>query len=347
MHPDTTSVAPSRLRALRDSLASKKVWLPCLLLLALAAGGAFTYRFYKKRQLERVQLDLSTLVKVEKGTLENKFQENGDIWPKKFLNIFSNASGRVVELPVAEGRNVTAGQTLAVVQGGRTPAEKFLPSGVAAPISGALMRCMEEGQGNRDTKEFVKLDEYVTGRFDNQQSATCMMAVADLSRLIVKLSINEVDILKFRQNMPVTVTVDALPEQKFPGTVTVISRQAEEGGRQPGKVFRTEISIDRRDDRLRVGMTGRVSAVMEKKDHVLKMSLSGLFEDEGRSIAYLHVPKDKPREVEIKPGLRTPLEVEVLAGLKEGDQVFTEKPVDFIPLPKAQDPAHDGKTPAR
>jgi multidrug efflux pump subunit AcrA (membrane-fusion protein) len=330
-------------------LSRKSFWLSLLGVAALGAGGVFTVRFYKKRQLERVQLDLSALVKVEKGLLENKFQENGDIWPKKLLNIYSNVSGRVVELPVVDGQDIKTGQRLAVVQGGRTSAEKFLPTAVTAPIGGVLMRCPEEGQGynNQGTKEFVKLDDFVTGRFDSQEKATCIMAIADLSRLIVKLSVNEVDILKFRQDMPVTVTVDALPDEKFPGVVTLISRQAEEGGRQPGKVFRTEIALDRRDARLRVGMTGRVSAVMEKKDNVLKMSLSGLFEDEGRSVAYLLVPKDKPREVEVKPGLRTPLEVEIVSGLKEGDQVLTEKPVDFVALPKAKSPAADAKTPAK
>ena len=350
MPADTTAAAPGRLRTLRGLLASKKMWISCLLLLALAAGGVFTYRFYKKRQLERVQLDLSTLTKVERATLENKFQENGDIWPKKSLNIYSNVSGRVIELPVSDGQTVKAGQKLAVVQGGRTSAEKFLPSTVAAPIGGMLMRCPEESQGRGGglgTKEFVKPDEYVTGRFDSQQSATCMMAIADLSSLIVKLSVNEVDILKFREHMPVTVTADALPEERFPGTVTVISRQAEEGGRQSGKVFRTEISLDRRDERLRVGMTGRVSAVMEKKENVLKTSLAGLFEEGGRAVAYLYVPNDRPRQVEFKPGLRTPLEVEVLGGLKEGDQIFTEKPVDFIPLSKDKPPRKGEPAPAR
>ncbi|MBI3552489.1 MAG: efflux RND transporter periplasmic adaptor subunit [Elusimicrobia bacterium] len=305
-------------------------------LAALAAGGVFTYRFYKKRQLERVQLDISALVKVERGTLENKFQENGDIWPRKLLNIFPNVSGRVVELPVGDGQSVKAGQTLAVVQGGRTSAEKFLPATIGAPITGALMRCPEEGGRNGGgTKEFVKLDDFVTGRNDSQQNATCMMAIADLSSLIVKLTINEVDVLKFRENMPVTVTVDALPGETFPGTVTVISRQAEEGYRRAGKVFRTEIALNRRDERLRVGMTGRVTAMIAKKENVLKMSLGAFFEQEGRSVAYLNVPRDKPREVEIKPGMRTPLEVEIVSGLKEGEQVFTEKPVDFVPLPKA------------
>lgn len=325
------------------------VWITLAGIAVLAAAGVFTYRFYKKRQLERQQLDLSTLAKVEKGTLENKFQENGEIWPKRLLNIYSNVSGRVTALPVVDGQTVKAGAQLVVVQGGRTPAEKFLPSAVKASISGVLMRCPEEGgsRGNQGTKEFVKLDDYVTGRFDTQQSATCLMAIADLSSLIVKLSVNEVDILKFREKMPVTVSVDALPNDKFPGTVAVISRQAEEGGRQSGKVFRTEITLDRRDERLRVGMTGRVSAVIEKKDNVLKMSLGGLFEEAGRSVAYLHVPGDKPREVELKTGLRTPLEAEVLSGLKEGDQVFTEKPVDFLPLPKAQNAPRDVKTAAR
>ena len=35
------------------------------------------------------------------------------------------------------------------------------------------------------------------------------MTIADMRQVVVKLKINEMDILKLRGNMPVTVTVDA------------------------------------------------------------------------------------------------------------------------------------------
>ncbi|MFA5138688.1 MAG: HlyD family efflux transporter periplasmic adaptor subunit [Elusimicrobiota bacterium] len=312
----------------------KALWITLLIAGAVGGGGFYTHRFYKKRQLERVQLDMSTLTKVTKGALENKFEEMGEIAPKKCVNVASTVSGRVVELFVHEGQVVKAGQPLAVVQPG-SRGEKFLPSTVVAPVGGFLIRPVEEQQYGSNVKKFVVLDDYVTGRQDNAQSPTFLMSIADMNALVVKLMINEVDVLKFKVGMPVSVKVDSLPDQKFEGTVTMISSQAEEASRGwggGGKSFRTEVTLKKKDERLRLGVTARVSTIIEKKENVLKMSLSGLFEEEGKTFAYLLVPNDKPREVKVKPGLRTPLDVEVMEGLKEGDQVFTERPVEFTPL---------------
>jgi multidrug efflux pump subunit AcrA (membrane-fusion protein) len=286
---------------------------------------------------------MSTLTKVGRGTLENKFEEMGEIAPKKCVNVASQVSGRVVELFVHEGQTVKAGQPLAVVQPG-SRGEKFLPATLTAPVAGVLIRPVEEERYGSSVKKFVVLDDYVTGRQDNAQSPTLLMTIADMNALIVKLKVNEVDVLKFKEGMPVTVMVDSLPEEKFEGAVTMISRQAEEQERGPssGKVFRTEVTLKGKDERLRIGVTARVSTVIEKKENVLKMSLSGLFEEEGKTFSYLYVPSDKPREVRVKPGFRTPLEVEVLEGLKEGDQVFMERPVEFTPLEASKE-----KTPAR
>lgn len=325
-------------------LKRKTLWVTLLVAGALGGGGTYTYRFYKKRQLDRFQLDMSTLTKVSRGSLENKFEEMGEIAPKKCVNVASQVSGRVVELFVHEGQTVKMGQPLAVVQPGNR-GEKFLPSTIVAPVSGFLIRPVEEQQYGSNVRKFVVLDDYVTGRQDNAQSPTLLMTIADMNALIVKLMVNEVDVLKFRVGMPVSVKVDSLPDQKFEGTVTMISSQAEESNRGwggGGKSFRTEVTLKSKDERLRLGVTARVSTVIEKKENVLKMSLSGLFEEEEKTFAYLLVPNEKPREVKVKPGLRTPLDVEIVEGLKEGDQVFSERPVEFTPLEEKKE-----KTPAK
>lgn len=326
-------------------LKKKWVWIPALCLLVGGGGGYFAHKQYKKRKLARIKLDLSALAKVERGDMEKKFQEMGSIWPRSNIDVVSMVSGRVTRLYVHEGQTVKSGQPLAVIQPGRTGAERFRASTITAPSNGVLLRCVQEGQYNSSVQKFVELDDYVTGRFDNAANATCLASIADMSRLIVKLKINEVDILKLKEKMPVTIKVDAVPKETFKGTVIVIAKQAEEArGMSAGKVFRTEVAFQSTDQRLRIGMTARVSAIMEKRENVLKVSLSGLFDDEGRTIAYLHRENDKPKQVEFKPGFKTAMDVEVLEGLKEGQKIFTEKPVEFEALPpKSEDkPAKKG-----
>lgn len=323
------------MRRLKSMLLNRWLWVGLAILIAFPLVK-FTSNFYKKRKLQSVRLDLSTLLKVERGDLEKKFQETGSVSPKNNVDIASMVSGRVTELYVHEGQLVQAGQKLAVIQPGKTGAEKYLPSTLTAPIAGALLRCMRENGGESSISPFVILEDYLTGRFESPKDFSCLMTIVDMKKLIIKLKINEVDVLKLREAMPVIVTVDSVPGVEFPGTVTMLSRQAEASrGYSSGKVFQAEVSLSRVDEKLRIGMTARVSAVMERREKVLRLSLGGIFEDGGRTVAYLHREADRPKQVSVKTGFKTATDAEILEGLKEGDQVFSEKPVDFEPLPKA------------
>ncbi|MBI5594764.1 MAG: HlyD family efflux transporter periplasmic adaptor subunit [Elusimicrobia bacterium] len=317
---------------------SRNGWVRAALgaVLLVAPAAHFTVKFYKKRKLAAVRLDLDTLLKVETGDLVKKFQETGSVSPKGNVDIASLVSGRVVELFVHEGQTVTAGQKLAVVQPGKTSAEKFQPSVITAPVGGALLRCVKENGGENSVSPFVLREDFATGRFEDARNFTCLMTIVDMKKLVIKLRINEIDILKLKEGMPVQVTVDALEGVEFPGTVSMLSRQAEESrGYSSGKVFQAEVTLSKVDERLRIGMTARVSAVMEKRVKVPRVSLGGLFEEDGRVTAFLYREGDRPKQVEVKTGFRIATEAEVLSGLKVGDKVFSEKPVDFEPLPKA------------
>jgi len=267
-----------------------------------------------------------------KGDLEVRFSEIGDISAKNTVDIASKVSGRIIELSVQEGDRVKTGQKLAVIQPGKTGAERFLPSTVVSPIEGTLIRYIKNPDSSNQNAAFAEKGEYVTGIFESQ-NPTFMMTVADMRTVIVKLKINEMDILKLREEMPVKVSVDALPEMEFPATVSMISPQAEKDPRG-GKVFRVEVTLDKNDPRLRTGMTARVDALLEKREGVLKIPLTGLFEERGVPLVYLDVPGGKPRQAVIGTGLKTELDVEVTTGLEEGQKVHTEKPVIFDELPK-------------
>lgn len=269
-----------------------------------------------------------TDVEVSKGSLETRFRELGDLAAKNTIDIASKVSGRVVELTVKEGDRVRAGQKLAVIQPGKTGAEKFLPSEVTAPIDGVVLAYVKSGSNNQSV-EFIETGAYVTGLFESQ-NPTYLMTLADMRQVVVKLRINEMDVLKLKEGMGVEVVVDSIPGAVFPAVVSVISPQAEREQRG-GKIFRVEVALAKPDPRLRTGMTARVDAVLEKRADALRLPLTGLFEEKGAEVVYLKPPtKDaKAKQVIVKTGMRTEMEIELLDGLKEGDKVLTEKPVDF------------------
>lgn len=266
-----------------------------------------------------------TSVTVERGDIEVHFMDSGELTPKTFVDVASKVSGRVIELFVDEGTRVRKGDKLAVIQPGRTEAEAYVPTTLTSPIEGVVMRYQDRSSSNAQEGRLSKLGEYVTGLMESQ-TPTYLLTVADLSRLVVKMKISEMDILKLREGMEVKVTVDALPGQEFPSKVTLVSPQAEKDSNNL-KSFKVEVTLSKIDARLKPGMTARVDGLLDSRKKVLKMSLSGVFEEAGKEFAYLSGAA-KAEKKPIKLGLRSEMEVEVLEGVKEGDKLLTEKPED-------------------
>ena len=295
----------------------------------LAGGGWWGYRLYRGTSDIEAEIDK---VNVSRGDVEVKFQDIGDIVPKTMVEVMARVGGRVEDVLVKEGDAVKRGQKLAVVQPGQSEADRFLPVEVTAPMDGVVMRCPGQGYGQEDT--LVKIGQRITGLSD-YGNATCLVQVADISRMAVKLNVSEMEVLKLKRNMKVKVSVDALPSLDLSGRIGMIAPKAEKDDRSGVKSFRVEVDVDQRDSGLRPGMTARIETVMDSRKNTLKMPLSGLFEERGQRFAYVEMPKAKPRRLDVRVGLRNETDVEILGGLKEGDTVYTEKPLTLDETPPA------------
>lgn len=289
---------------------------------ALAALGAagWKYAYSGKSSAEGAS------VTVERGDIELHFMDSGELTPKTFVDVASKVSGRVIELYVDEGARVKRGDRLAIIQPGRTEAEAYVPTTLTSPIDGVVMRYQDRSSGNSQEGRLSKLGEYVTGLMESQ-TPTYLLTVADLTRLVVKMKISEMDVLKLREGMDVKVSVDALPGLEFPSKVTLVSPQAEKDGNNL-KNFKVEVTLLKSDARLKPGMTARVDGLLDSRKKVLKLSLSGVFEEGGKEFAYPTGGGKPPVKTPLKLGLRSEMDVEVLDGVKEGDKLLTEKPED-------------------
>ncbi|MGZ4810866.1 MAG: efflux RND transporter periplasmic adaptor subunit, partial [Thermoanaerobaculia bacterium] len=83
--------------------------------------------------------------------------------------------------------------------------EKFQGSNITSPMSGVVL-----------TKN-VEIGESITSGVSSFNAGTVLFTVADVSSMIVKAGVNEVDIGKIHTTMPVKVTLDAYPKVSFMG----------------------------------------------------------------------------------------------------------------------------------
>jgi len=291
----------------------------CAAAAALGGGAWWGYRAYQRTLLVEPEIEK---VSVAKGDIEIKFQDIGDVRPKNVLEVYSRVGGRMTAVLANEGDIVKKGDKLAVVQPGQSDSDKYIPVDVLAPIGGTIMTCAGV------EKSSVKIDQRISGLAEG--SPTCLMQVGDFSSLVVGLSVSEMEVTKLRVGLPVKVTIDAMASLPLSGRITLISPKADLS--RGAKGFKVEIGIDQKNlPGVKSGMTSRIEAIMDARRGTLIMPISGLFEERGRNFAYLYVPGARARRTDIKIGLRNETHVEILSGLKEGDVVYTDKPLNIEP----------------
>lgn len=290
-------------------------------LAVVALLGVVGFKKYK----DNATAGTSSTVSVERGDIEVHFVDAGELTPKVYVDVASKVSGRVIDMAVEEGRRVKKGDKMCTIQPGRTEAEQYVPTTLTSPIAGIVMPYQDRSVNNPAEGKISKLGDYVTGMMDSN-TPTYLMTVADLSKLIVKMKISEMDVLKLREGMKVNVTIDALPDEKFPAEVSLVAPEAEKDQNNL-KNFKVEVALLKQDPRLKPGMTARVDGLLESRKNVLKLPLAAVFEEGGTDWAYVSA-LPKPRKVEIKLGLRSEMDAELLSGLKAGDKLLTEKPQD-------------------
>lgn len=299
----------------------KIIWFAVILVVAGGVGW-WGYSRYKSAGAKKAEAMSDSLVTVTRGDMHLKFKDSGEIAAKYKVDIVSNVGGRITELFVKEGDKISAGGKLAVIQPGRSESERYIPITITSPISGIIMRYVDE-YGKKNSY-FARIGDRVSGLYETG-TPTYLLCVANLKRLIVRLKISEMDVLKLRSNMKVDVTIDAIPGVKLPGRVSLVSPQAEKDN-SGLKMFKVEVTLKKTHSSIMPGMTARVESVLDTRKNVLKLPLSGLFEEMGKTLVYLEVPGGKPKKTVIQTGLRTETDIEVLGGIKEKDKVYTEKP---------------------
>jgi len=210
---------------------------------------------------------------------------------------------------------------------------------VTAPMSGVII------------KKGVELGETVTSGVSSFNAGTVLFTVADLKSLIIRVNLNEVDIAKVHVGQPVRITLDAYPQKVFTGKVSFVAPSAELV--EKIKVFKVEVSLDELGEAFRTGMSANVEILGEKRDKATSIPLEALQKRDGKTIAFRLKANLDPKMlkdakdglsgrnkfmwlsdhwkeyfdvVPVQAGIATLERVEIIAGLKSGQEVSLEDP---------------------
>lgn len=165
----------------------------------------------------------------------------------------------------------------------------------------------------------------------------------DLSQMMSKTFVNEVDVRKVKIGQPVEIGLDAYPDKKLTGVVSRVANVGEQRPNSDAKVFQVDITIKGTDPSLRPAMTTSNRIVTAMLDNALFVPLECLH-TQFDSITYVYLRQGlDTRKKEVMVGLTNANDAVILAGLSDGDRVYLSVPNGLEDEPIALLPEMNGK----
>ena len=205
---------------------------------------------------------------------------------------------------------------------------------IYAPMSGTISELRKE------------LGEIALG---SQFQSDLILTIADLSLMEAQVNVDENDIVDLKPGQSAEVHVDALPGQKVAGVVREIGSSANASGQgttEQKTEFEIKIGITNPPPTLRPGMTATADVTTKTNDQALSVPLQSVAlrtvdqlvkKGEKRKDAAARYKADRDGFVEIvfvvengkavarqvTTGIQSQDLIEILSGLKEGDEVVS------------------------
>jgi HlyD family secretion protein len=205
----------------------------------------------------------------------------------------------------------------------------------------------------------VRVGETVVPGIQNSASST-IMTIADMSIITAEVNVDETDIVSVKLDQPADVSIDAIPNRTFKGKVieigdtaivrsTGVAASQSTTSSQEAKDFKVTIALDIPEDLVRPGLSCTAKITTATRVRALSIPIQALTV---RTKGQLETPKpgappaqqmdlaalkaskeeiqgvfvvngDKAQFRKVDTGITGTTDIEVLSGLKDGDQIIT------------------------
>lgn len=152
-------------------------------------------------------------------------------------------------------------------------------------------------------------------------TSTTAMYVTNFKDVVLKASVNEVDLPKVKDGQKATITIDAFPDQTFVGTVSRIDMI----GTNSSNVvtFNVYISLLSPPENIGSGMTASGMIQLDSRDSAISLPSSAITTENNVSTVRVLVHDNQVEQRTVTTGLVTDTETEITSGLEVGEIVIT------------------------
>jgi len=150
-----------------------------------------------------------------------------------------------------------------------------------------------------------------------------LLYLPDISRMVVNTKAREVDLHKIELGQQGRIVVDAYPDARLTGVLTFIGSlaTAEETGSSYEKYFQVIFKVNEEDNRLRPGMTCRISIQAWSIKDALTVPVQAVFTEDQKNYCFVKKVEDGFEKRKVSIGRQNEELVEIVEGLYPGEQV--------------------------
>jgi len=155
-----------------------------------------------------------------------------------------------------------------------------------------------------------------------------IISMPDTAAMVAEISVHETEVDKVRPGQPATIVMDAFPDRILQGEVLEVAPLPDQqrGWLNPDlKVYETLVRINGTHDFLKSRMSCKVKILVRQLEDVLIVPIQVVSNRRGRKVCYIMTPQG-PQEREVRTGEFNDTFVQILDGLKEGDEVLLNPP---------------------
>jgi RND family efflux transporter MFP subunit len=270
----------------------------------------------KRAQLDASKADILSVIEGEK----NKIQVGVSEGEKKQVEVAIEARKAQHEADL-ERLSQKKDKTVRDVQQSQTYLSKMVITAPSDGIVNILTNFRTGGSFGQSPPKFKEGDQAWTG--------AAIAEIPDLSEMRIELKLEEVDRGKLKVGQPVRIRVDAIPDKEFTAELDWISPIAQVifNAGASNKVFPCQATLKALDPRLRPGMSATAEIVIEQKPEQILIPVRASILHNGKPAVWVQTGETFAiREVEV--GKRNETDIIVTKGLREGEVVALENPVD-------------------
>lgn len=336
-----------------------------VLIIAAALGGMYFILNKNKAKNEAVTAEAAktnAFVAVRIDTVRNEvlnleYVANGTFLPKQEVIIGAEVAGRVVKVLVEEGSYVSAGQTLAIVQGDKLNVNvenaqanydnakqnlerfesAFKTGGVTSQQLDQAKLQFETAKNNLKSSKITASDATIKSSVSGIVNArkiepgsyvsagTAAFDIVNVSSLKLRVNVDEKNVVGLRVGQTVNVSVSVYPNKTFTGKITFIAPKAD------GSLnFPVEIEVANANNELRAGMYGTAifgaGSVAETVLIVPRTAFVGSVSDNKIFLSQ----NGKAVETKVVSGRNFGDNIEIISGLNANDQVIISGQINLL-----------------